>query len=279
MDVAADDPHLFGHAVRALIHVQRLTRTSHNGHHKQNRLSVNWRRRVLGRANTPGGAPACEPRPPPIADGSLSPRPGGSVRNHFSRKFYGATTRLCAVSQIFSACTERSVLRAHHVLPYSTHRPLVGPPSPIRVPLHADIVVMDEPRPAVVRRAHHQMAAQRHGSKRQRTSRNGSAPGTTIPAHTWRTRPRTRSSTASQRIANESPNQETSANSKSPRQRSVWAISSPPLPCYRGCTRARTLDHPLDGRRQSCGNGLGLQCLFGFFPLVVTSDGRRGTAG
>ena len=95
---------------------------------------------------------------------------------------------------------------------------LADPPSPLPVPLHPDLVVVDEPRRAMVRRAHHEMAPPRHPSKRQRTRRdpspNGSTPGTTTPAPTSGTRPPTRSSTASPHIANESLNQETSALSR-----------------------------------------------------------------
>ena len=51
------------------------------------------------------------------------------------------------------------------------HPTLAGPPPSLRVPLHADVELMDEPRRTMVRRAHHEVATTRHPPQRQRTRR------------------------------------------------------------------------------------------------------------
>ena len=116
---------------------------------------------------------------------------------------------------------------------------LARAPPTVHAALHADLQLVAEPRRALVRRAHHQMAATRHPPLGPTNSSPRSAPGsptgTTTQSPSSGTRPPTRSSTASPTTANESPTQVT---------RGVGA------PSARARPRGRPLAAARSGRRR-----------------------------
>ena len=88
----------------------------------------------------------------------------------------------------------------------STHKTptvqqVAAAPPPLPLPLHPHLRVVDEPRRAMVLRAHHQEAATLRPPQRQRTRRRhpslGRPPGTRTPPRSSGTRPPSRSSNAS----------------------------------------------------------------------------------
>ena len=85
---------------------------------------------------------------------------------------------------------------------------------PLQAPLHTHLQLLDEPRRALVLRAHHQTGSDAAPTPASNTSKTPSTPGsttgTTTPNPSYGARPPTRYSTTSPHISNEFPKQDTS---------------------------------------------------------------------